>query len=87
MFLTDNDISVWLLLLSTIFELQPWVIYNWEREREVILKIGKEKTCSIDKQQTEKNQSRNLKFVFTANFQAWCLGEKLEILKHKIDQN
>ncbi len=35
--------------------------------------------------QMEKNQSQNFKFVFTANFLAWILSEKLEILEHKID--
>jgi len=30
-------------------------------------------------------QSRNLKFVFTASFQAGILSEKFEILKYKID--
>jgi len=31
-------------------------------------------------------QSRNLKFVFTASFQAWILSENFEILKYKIYQ-
>ncbi len=34
----------------------------------------------------KKYQSQNLKFVFTANFQARILIEKYEILKHKIDK-
>ncbi len=46
-------------------------------EKQVLLTNGKQK----------KNQSRNLKFVFTVNFRARFLSEKKETLKLKIDQN